>query len=616
LALAFAVGCGNGNGNNDVVTPPNGPNGPNGPDITPERFVTELQILEQPAARAVHFEGQEPNLANVRVRLVWSDGGQETVTIGPTNRAQFLTSPRLVSNASAVAFLGPASDTNTLPFFTTTYTLLHATQQAAGPGQGLRLGIIRAIDFDAVDFASATDMNLRSPLFTGAITRPFYSDRILLSADDANGGIFAGLTVNVLYHEVRAFDRGETDWTPAIDGFHGPRINAGHAPVALSRWNLNEGVIDTTTEGYLQHTAPAFGGAGNPAGNLGPFFMGLQHTNESRGWMHVIIGEGASPTSITFPLAITLYPVQEIRVRNNTGNWSDHFQFMSSVPTTVANNTQARSDWWINEIFDTAGFVFDVLYGFTPTVNTLSWTEVQQARGRGFGNQIQLVGGVPNFFAAEVDGIVARVGWFSQTQLNEHANLEQAFPNQVVDLNIPVWTFDGEPAFVDRADQYHPATIVIEGHSTTTDGQLLPIGVIRQVRQVYDLTVQWSLTGNPRSPLQVPVNELFWNPGTAGAFFENATPLDGTRHLWSTLDRYNMGPEVEPLEGIGWTFPAAAASFTSAPFDAAPFIGSGARLRFDAPGEDGVRIRAAFAGLGLAEFPREALLLPFATMTP
>jgi hypothetical protein len=524
----------------------------------------------------------------VQVRLTWSRGTEvvntETVTINADNIGNFHTVPRFIRHATASVF-SPGE-----PDFNWEYSLLHTTQGTALAGQNLRLGLMRTM------VATVTDsgpLHLQSPLLTGSISTELFEDRILL---EQQATLFDGFRFEVFYEGIPAI----TD-TAHGGVFVGPAIELSREIVPLSIWNLNEHGIDdiTNPENRFYQLSTDFGNTGGvPA-----FLLGLQHGALSDGWMHLQVGDETN--IFRFPLPITLFPIREVRVVQasvDAASWGDHFQFRDSV-----DDGADPSDWWIDEIFNTAGIAFTVYYGHTLTTQPLDFTHVQAARARNH-PQAQLIGGAPNFFVQDLEGILARVGWFSVSQLLGHADAARTFPNQVIDLEIPVWEFAGEAEFVDRPNM-HPFNIQVEGSSGSDIGPV-PDGVINQIRQTYRLRVIY--TRNPgEDPQHVYVDQFIWNNDrpvrpVAGAADDFGFPVN--------TDWANNGDEIDEL-ALSWSFPTNPAHFMASPFDATHFFAGFHFGRSNALG--GQHLRNAFAGLGAIELPRELHILPFvASPTP
>jgi hypothetical protein len=570
-------------------------------------------------------------LDGVQVRLTWTESNGstsfETVTIGANNVDQFHTVPRFVRHESAAPRSTTATDgfSATAPSFNWNYTLLHVTQANPLAGQSLRLGIRRPIN---QNFVLTGPTNLRNPIFNGRVATPFFEDRILLNNDD----IFDGFSVQLLYSGVPRIQNQTGD----LAAFNGDEIYQGHVTVPLSIWNLNEQAIvvannylyanDVNTTGVAADK-PEFStgvGTGSTLGTIDRHLMGIQHRELDRGWMHIQIGNDFSAvTSVRFPLPITMYPVREVRANQESGSWSNHFQFRNSVPTAMLPNA---SDWWIDEIFNTAGFTFTVYYGHTLTTQPLTFEHVQQSRARGF-NQAQIIGGVPNFFVEEVEGISARVGWFSVSQLHGHAVVGDTFPNQVINLQIPVWEWAGEARFVDK-ENMHPFHIQVEGTASPTNATPgpFPLGVVNSIRQTYDLQVQFTRTGS--EPEWFTVNGFIWNDGPVVWESGRGTNPSGTNiPIFGGADEAvgfphvnfgNLTDEVEDVD-LEWRFPNTPNQYFATPFDR---IISG--FDFGRPGSDnpgtltpaaaaasgGQHLRRAFADLGPVELPRPLQLLP------
>ena len=589
FALSFAA-C-RGTGNNIDPTEPTVPTNNTEPTEPPPpaRVARSMVLLYQP--NRMQFEGMTVDLTGIRVEVIFSDNSREIIS----DPSQFFTTPYLLETGSTV--FTHRSMTNAFADELVPTISLEQLLDPASAG---------SIDFDAdlegpfyVHLHHVTSATVSAPFVLTAV-RPVY--RIIEIGGDPFGGEslhitgqltqraffeddlpnFDGVTVEAVFPEVdfRLQDNAGTlcDGTAtgasldALNLLRGMRSLHGATRRVL---DLHQGHVD------ISHGPYWTGIRGDIAI---PGFDGTDRTGEddTGGVAVEFFGGYAQPSArntiafrfnnqrylLPFDRFHQVVAVEVASITSNLDDWSDHFQFV---------NTPGGFDW-VQEAFGRAGLRLRVFYGGTHETREIGLEEFRRAEGRrwnvlehnvtpgpawsplggdvdGQGVQLGTMVTVPEMYLRDVEGIVARFGYFSKQRhdLVAHPGDYVTFPNQVIELQIPVWEFDGEIRFQRRADWHPEPNLFVEGTNHPRTGgaavthSRIPIGLHDSIRQAYDLVAVYSRAGQERTRA---MNSLLWRPYQAAA----AEPELVNRFGFGTMALGNTTNEIGEL-AVTWRFP-------------------------------------------------------------
>ena len=633
LAFAACRGTGNDVTNGTAPTQPTQPTDPTDPP-PPARTVRSMTILHQPYT--VHFEGMRPILDGIRVEVRYSDNSWEIIS-DPT---QFYTAPYFLETGSVVFSDNSLTDAAVIPLgLQPTVSVVDLVTHT--PGMGIippggaagggdvdvlatdqwiqlfhinsgvvrapfRLHVVRPL-MQPVPGAIAADENLvGEPLhITGRLTqRAFFEDdlpnfdgvtveaifpRMDLRLDNNGGGFFAagtagGATPNIdLLPEAllrnHAAVRLPVPLDQArVDETHGPYWTGLRGNIDIPGFNANrQGTLDEADS--IARTF--FSTDGGITGNVQPSAANT-------------IAFRFNNRRYLLPFD-TFHQVVAVEVASiNEAGWGDHFQFV---------NTPAGFDW-VEEAFGRAGLRLRVFYGGTQQTREIGLAEFRRAQGRRFnvmehgatsplgrpgadnrgqGQQLGVIVTAPEMYLRDAEAVVARFGYFSKMRHEFTAHdvtlPPTNFPNQVIELQVPVWEFDREIRFQRRASWNPDHRLYVEGTNQTrapgTNFEPMSRGLADSIRQAYELVAVYSRAGQERTRA---INSFLFRSMPAAHAAAGLVNVDN-------FGSYQFGNLTnEPIElAVTWRFPGAGTGtsnigHTSNPM-AVPMLGSSAFIR-------------------------------------
>ena len=683
FALSFAAcrGTGNNIDPTDPTQPPTNNTDPTEPP-PPARVAQRMTVLNQPYT--VQYEGMPVDLTGIRVQVIFSDGTTEIVS----DPSQFTTTPRFLESGSPafndltltrligedtvggvlLSGLQPtishqmlveavADPTTPVPIDSddiwptegavggtglTRQQWIHLHHISAGTAVSapFRLHVVRPVR-DA-------EVGEGDPIhITGRLTqRRFYEDDFP-NFDGVNvEAVFPAFNLRLpLDSPPNTATAVNTIWldNTAVDFIPEPLLrNRGERRREIV---LDQSWVDTSHGPYWSGirgnvAIPGFAGQANGLAVFGAAQPSRDNTlafrfNRARYLLDFD----------TFHQVVAI----ELAAPVDDSLWSDHFQYV---------NTPAGFNW-VDEAFNRVGLRLRVYYAASQRVREIGFDEFMDAYSRRFnvdaysatsplgrpgqpgqGQRLAMLITEPETYVSDVEGALLRFGYFSKQRHEEyHDQRDITFPNQVIEVQVPIWEFDGEIRFERRADWHPEPHLFVEGtdedRGPLGDWSDMPRGLANSIRQAYNLVGVWSRAGEERTRT---LNSLIWRAAPralGGADLVNI----------GNFGQYQLGNRTvsppEPIEmSVTWRFPPnnnlptnpVAGRTTTVPvpgLDTAwwrtptdnPLFNHWDGIDFGAdrvvegrgtvnPRSAGYNARRAFAGL-IAELEPEVLILPY-----
>jgi len=623
LALVFAVACGSKGG--DPTTPPTDPTDPGTPTQPAAKVATKINVIFDPSV--VSYVGQRPDLTGIKAEVWFSDNSFEIIT----DTTQFMTEPLYLPatswNISTFAPVGAGG------------AKVPVVNSVKGPvqirvfhvsGGTVSVPVNLPVVWNISQLWDGTSI-LADPNginFTGTLTKQDYYE------DDFPD--FAGITAEVKYvgydldtdpdgvsavGELGSFKTG----TP-ISYLTG--LAVADAADVLVTYRENPQAWTSVMNNYpdiRKSIQLDFSYVDKTHGIYGTGINGKAKTIAIR-------FPGETGLKYTFPFK-NFYPIRGIAVANRGSlTFGDYYQW---------DITRIE---WIEELFGKAGLQLTVYYsgvetsGQTRTIglkefrraNALKWyadtTDTAIPSGLA-GERVARMIAPPERYSEDLDTVIARLGYFSkQVVFPEGSGAvggselpDDTFPNQVIDLNIPIWEFTGDIRF-DRRANMPDIPLYIDGYNAFGEtnanplgalGGAPPHGLINQIRQTYQLVAVYNRADKPGEEKVRDISALIWRSSAPNAQTSIST---GATNWWNALTYVNVSEEIEEVD-LSFTIPGESAIETAITYNFNNIrFQPGARLlgteEADLTTAQALAARRAFAGLS-ADLEPAVVVLPY-----
>ena len=442
LALAFAfVGCSSDDGGSeDIVQPPVTPT----PEVPKEAI--SLKFIRQPITMS--FEGMPADLSGIAVEVRFKQGDNEfTETV--TDASQFYITPYILDTynpnvSRTILATNPSlGNDNNFPIY-------HVTSKVAS--DTVVLQVIRAF------IAGPEAIH-----WTGNLTKRDYFEDDLVD--------FAGIVVEGVYAAEDFTVGAHVNLDPSFKAAPLPEVKV---PIPLS-------------EAYLTDN---FGGAG---------IQGIDGVNKL---IHFTITKDPANASNGHKFSVpfdNFYTIRRVSVVSG-GATGDYFQYDYVVPiagaTPTADEYAAMQAFWFKE-FEKGNLQLLIDYAGTTETHTIGMKEIYRAAGLlewDYANQVWAplaepkasIIGFPNMMSTEADAIIARLDYYGSNR----------FPNQIVDLAIPVWEFGDEISFEPKPNMSE-YVIPIQVNPVSGVPVVISNQVVRAIAATYDVCAAYTKSGEP-----------------------------------------------------------------------------------------------------------------------
>ena len=557
LLLAFAfVACGNDSGsNNGPPTPPPNGNGPTPPPA--QKVVAAMTIVRNPTA--VSFEGQPADLTGLLVNVTYEDGTTEVIS----DVSQFRTEPALLTYKETTRSLAdspleasrvtPLSGTASLELSSISVPLYHVSNYRVQRTAGLPL--VRHLSRGYVEGGQGggTPGGIQygeAISITGRLTQQEYFEGFT----DFD---FDGVVVEGFY---ATFDARRFANLPA-------GLNVNHSrvrnPIPLTYLHVNENPA-ANMNGQPHYISP--NRVGSPVINTNPM-PGLTSNPNATGGMGINIriprGLNAAGTDLDAEpyldvrLPITDYRrVMGLTVNTlNRGGFSDFFQFQF-----ISRSADGVSEYWESELFGNAGLTLRAHYLGTTESKIIDRGKFLQARLTGNAGMTN-----PNLNARELDNVMATFQFFTGDFTTTSGG--GTFPNQVVEVLIPVLEFERSVRLVRKANMPTEADAPIywarDATTRTDQRRPPPLALIDAIRQVYDLVavyegdktltinqVMWTLiTSGTSSTSPVLPNQAFTTAGSLDSTLFESANFTNPNYLRNEMEERELSFRFPPASG-------------------------------------------------------------------
>jgi len=592
LALVFAVACGS---KTDPTVPP-GPTEPTEPG-TPQptaKVVTSINVIYDPTA--ISYAGIRPDLTGIKAEVWYSDNSFEIVT----DPAQFIPEPAFLP-LEAIN-LWPSSTTNTFG----------ATLFPAGNKP------VQVRVFHVSGGTASAPVNL--PLVWGTSTS--LNDTIANATANGDPIHFIGTMTQQGYFED---DFPNFAGISAEARYEGYNLKTDHAAVAAAMLtadpidaNTGEDITVTGTPTYRENPHSTLVDALNK--DFPTKRVAIQLTQAHVDTEHGIYGTGINGdkktvaikfagVKYTFPFA-SFYPIRGLEVANpGSLNFGDYYQW----DTTAVD--------WIEELFSKAGLKLKVYYSGIDQTREIGLKEFRRASALKWNASptpaditihssldtmpVARMVAEPDRYSEDLDTIVARLGYFSKQVTVPTDTSPDTFPNQVIDLNVPIWEFTGDIRF-DRRPLMPDIPLYVEGRNNDGVNGPPPFNLVNQIRLTYQLVAVYQRADKPGEEKVKDISRFIWNDASA---IVNDT-------WWTEYHYNNVTQEVEEVD-LSFTLGDAAAFGSTVTyktggiaFNSGNVPGTGA-LQADRI----TRVVAAFANLS-ADLEPAIVVYPYHTPAP
>jgi len=620
LALVFAVACGS---KTDPTTPtdPTNPTDPGTPTQPPAKVATSINVIYDPTA--ISYAGIRPDLTGIKAEVWFSDNSFEIVT----DSAQFIPEPAFLP-MEAINLWPSSTGTNgasILPVGVKPVQVRVFHVSGGTASAPVNLPIVWGTSTSLNDTKANALLNGDPIHFIGTMTQQGYFE------DDFPN--FAGITAEARY-EGYNLKPDSTSFaaeinlatTFPIDANTGAVINVAGTPTY--RENPHSTLKDAVNKDFPAKRVAIELTQAHVDTEHGIYGTGINGDKKT-----VRIKFAGKP--YTFPFT-SFYPIRGIEVANlGSLNFGDYYQW----DTTAVD--------WIEELFGKAGLRLKVYYSGIDQTREIGLKEFRRANAlkwkttpdpldisipAALNNQpVARMVDPPYRYTEDLDTVVARFGYFSKQVIYPTGTESvpfDTFPNQVIDLNVPLWEFTGDIRF-DRRPLMPEIPLYVDGFNTNGSGEnpgpaahatdnAPTVGLVNQIRQTYQLVAVYNRADKPNEEKVKDISNMIWRSDAPNAY----TSKTGAGTNWWTSETY-INDTVEIIEvDLSFTIPSGALTtdrlHTAVAGDGTPYaLGSGIELHEATALTKGVRkaadvelARRQFAGLS-ADLEPAIVILPY-----
>jgi len=207
---------------------------------------------------------------------------------------------------------------------------------------------------------------------------------------------------------------------------------------------------------------------------------------------------------------VSIYTIRAIQAEYDASKLDDHFQYdtkpwvttygsLSEMPTVLPGRTNAqvaalgddglniiREWYWTDQLFNKAGLTLKVLYAGTEETKTIDYVGFKRAESMGLAKFVA----APDLCAQDIEAVSARIGYYTTRNVNN--DQDPSFPNQALNVLIPVLEFENEIQFV-RKPLMPDVPLYIEGLPNSASALTnLSASNARAIAMTYDLMAVYS----------------------------------------------------------------------------------------------------------------------------